>query len=61
METYNALLGGPGRLSSVQYLRFPVGDRVPLAVGVDLPGLEGETALTEAQRAALADDLRAAE
>ena len=48
METYNALLGGPGRLSSVQYLRFPVGDRVPLAVGVDLPGLEGETALFEA-------------
>ncbi len=48
---------GEGRLSSVQYLKFPVGDRVPVAVGVDLPGLEAETGLSPAQRAALAEDL----
>lgn len=51
---------GQGRLSSVQYLKFPVGDRVPVAVGVDLPALEAETVLTPAQRAALAEDLGAA-
>ncbi len=56
--TFDPAQRGAGRLSSVQYLRFPVGDRVPVAVGVDLPGLEAETALTEAQRAALAEDLR---
>lgn len=48
---------GDGRLSSVQYLQFAVGDRVPVAVGVDLPGLAAETVLTAAQRAALAEDL----
>jgi hypothetical protein len=41
----------------VQYLKFPVGDRVPVAVGVDLPGVESEAVLTERQRAALAEDL----
>jgi hypothetical protein len=49
---------GEGRVSSVQYLKFATGGRVPLAVGVDLGGhLEGETRLDEAQRAALAADL----
>ena len=48
---------GDGRLSSVQYLKFPVKSVLPVAVGVDLPGLEAETTLTPAQRAALAADL----
>ena len=48
-----------GRLSSVQYLKFPVDGRVPVAVGIDLPGAAAETALTSAQRAALAEDLGA--
>ncbi len=48
---------GDGRLSSVQYLRFAVGHRVPVALGVDLPGVEAETRLTADQRAALAEDL----
>ncbi len=46
-----------GRLSSVQYVRFPVGGRVPAAVGIDLPGLESETRLTPDQQAALREDL----
>lgn len=52
---------GEDRLSSVQYLRFPVGGKVPVALGVDLPGLTAETPLTEAQRAAIARDLEDAE
>jgi hypothetical protein len=48
---------GRGRLSSVQYLKFPVEGHVPVAMGSDLPGLEVETRLTEAQRAALGRDL----
>lgn len=46
------------RLSSVQYLKFPVHGRVPVAAGVDSPGLEVRVPLTGEQRAALADDLR---
>jgi len=50
---------GETRLSSVQYLRFPVGGRVPVALGCDHPDpeLNAETPLAEAQRAALARDL----
>jgi hypothetical protein len=47
------------RLSSVQYLKFPVGGLVPTALGVDHPEMTAETALTEDQKAALNDDLRA--
>jgi uncharacterized protein DUF3501 len=45
------------RLSAVQYLKFPVGGRVPVAVHVDLPGLQQVVKLTDEQRAALAADL----
>lgn len=46
------------RLSSVQYVTFPVGGAAPVACGVDLEGeLVGETPLTAEQRAALAVDL----
>jgi len=50
---------GEDRLSSVQYLKFPVGGRVPRALGVDLPGLALDTPLSPEQRAALAEDLGA--
>jgi hypothetical protein len=48
---------GDGRLSSVQYLKFPRSDREIVGVGVDLPGLEADTALSAEQRAALGADL----
>jgi hypothetical protein len=51
---------GDDRLSSVQYLKFPVGDEAPVAIGCDLEGLEVETVLTPTQRAALQADLTAA-
>ena len=48
---------GEQRLSSVHYLKFDTGGRTPSAIGVDLAGLEAETELDPAQRAALAEDL----
>ena len=48
---------GEERISSVQYLKFPAGGKVPVALGIDHPGIEAETRLTETQRAALAEDL----
>lgn len=55
--TFDEEQRGDGRLSSVQYLKFAVGGRTPVALGVDLPGLEAETGLDAGQRAALAADL----
>ena len=46
------------KISSVQYLKFALGARLPVAVGCDLPGIEVEATLTDDQRAALTDDLR---
>lgn len=48
---------GEQRLSSVQYLKFPLGGRAPLAVGADHPDLSVETRLDAEQRAALQEDL----
>jgi hypothetical protein len=50
---------GDTRLSSVQYLKFPVGGRVPAAIGSDLddPDVGGEAILTPGQRAAIGADL----
>ncbi len=48
---------GEDRLSSVQYLKFDVRGRAPVAVGADLPALSVEQPLDPAQRAALAQDL----
>lgn len=46
------------RLSSVQYLKFPVGGVAPYACGIDFAGeLVGETALSAEQREALRLDL----
>ena len=55
--TFDEEQRGDGRLSSVQYLKFPVQGRTPVALGVDLPGLTVETALNAEQRAALHSDL----
>jgi uncharacterized protein DUF3501 len=55
---YDARQVGEDRLSSVQYLKFPVGPAAPVAIGSDLPALTLETALAPEQRAALDDDLR---
>ena len=50
---------GETRVSSVQYLRFETGPQAPVAVGCDHPDpeLKHETGLTDAQRAALQEDL----
>jgi hypothetical protein len=50
---------GEDRLSSVQYLKFPVGGVAPVAVGSDLEGCAGEATLGPEQRSALEQDLRA--
>lgn len=46
-----------GRLSSVHYLKFDTGGRVPIALGCDLPELAVEAALSPDQRQALTEDL----
>ena len=48
---------GTERVSSVQYLKFAVGGRVPVALGIDLPAIAAETVLTPAERRALEADL----
>jgi hypothetical protein len=48
---------GEERLSSVQYLKFATGGRVPVAVGCDLNAFTHETELTAPQREALRLDL----
>lgn len=48
---------GSDRISSVQYLKFTIGDRVPVCVGIDMPGIENETRFSEDQKVALAEDL----
>ncbi|MFM7299200.1 MAG: DUF3501 family protein, partial [Planctomycetota bacterium] len=48
---------GDDRLSSVHYIKFPVGGRAPVAIGADHPELTVETRLEPAQRAALVADL----
>ena len=46
------------RLSSVQYLKFPVEDGTPVAVGSDFPTLAMQTMLSPSQKAALLEDLK---
>ena len=48
---------GETRVSAVQYLRFSVGRRAPVAAGTDFPELALRVALAPEQRAALAEDL----
>ncbi|WP_145067217.1 DUF3501 family protein [Engelhardtia mirabilis] len=49
-----------GRLSSVHYVKFVVGDGAPVAVGCSLPGIDARTELSVDQRQALMADLSAA-
>ncbi len=49
---------GEQRVSAVQYLRFDTRGVAPQALGTDFPELAREVALTDSQRAALAEDLR---
>jgi hypothetical protein len=55
--TFDPAQRGIERISSVQYLKFAVGQKPPVAIGIDLPGIEADTILTETQRSALAEDL----
>lgn len=55
--TFEESQRGRDRLSSVQYLRFPVGGRAPVAIGADHPALRAQTILTVEHRKALAEDL----
>jgi Protein of unknown function (DUF3501). len=48
---------GDARLSSVQYIKFNTGGKVPVGIGSDLPLLEKETILTNDQKKALSEDL----
>ncbi len=54
---YDAAQASDERVSSVQYLKFDTGGRVPVAVGTDHPELTAEVVLTEDQRDALYEDL----
>ena len=56
---FDARQVGEERLSSVQYLKFDVRGRVPVAAGSDLPALDVESPLSPEQRAALRQDLAA--
>ena len=57
--TFDERQVGDARLSAVQYLKFPVGGRAPVALGCDLadPAVCRETALSPDQRDALRQDL----
>ena len=57
--SWDARQVGDTRLSSVQYLSFPLGLEAPVALGIGMPGIEAETELSEAQRDALRSDLSA--
>jgi len=48
---------GDTRLSSVQYLSFALGPVAPVAIGIEMAGIEAETELSKAQGEALQADL----
>lgn len=58
--TFDAAQVGEDRISSVQYMKFPLEGADPVAIGCDFedPDLRGEFELSDEQRAALASDLR---
>jgi hypothetical protein len=58
---FDARQRGDGRLSSVQYLTFPVGKQTPVGACVDLPGLKLDVEFTAETLRALADDLAGVE
>ena len=50
---------GDTRLSSVQYLSFALGPEAPVAIGIEMPGIDAKTQLSDAQQEALHADLSA--
>jgi hypothetical protein len=48
---------GEDRISSVQYLKFEIGDRVPCKIGCAHPDISAQVFLTPEQTAALCQDL----
>ena len=50
---------GEHRISSVHYMRFRLGDQIPVGVGCDLPELNLESALSPQQTAAFCQDILA--
>jgi hypothetical protein len=54
---FDARQVGEGRISSVQYLKFSVGDQIPVSVGCSHPDINAEARLTTAQTSALLQDL----
>ncbi|MEY2988647.1 MAG: hypothetical protein RJB13_2168 [Pseudomonadota bacterium] len=50
---------GEHRISSVHYMRFRLGDQIPVGVGCDLPDLALESALTTQQISAFCKDILA--
>jgi hypothetical protein len=54
--TFDERQRGEDRVSSVQYMKFDTGGRVPVAAGVDLPELRAESKLGVEQRTALLAD-----
>lgn len=56
--SWDAAQVGEGRLSAVQYLKFCLGERSPVAIGSDHPDLRLERELSPAERATLTADLR---
>lgn len=55
--TFDERQRGDDQVSSVQYMKFNTGGRVPVAAGVDLPTLQAQTRLTKEQGDALEEDL----
>lgn len=57
--TFDERQRGDDRVSSVQYMKFNTGGRVPLAAGVEIREFRAETTLSGKQRHALGQDLSA--
>ncbi|MBW1756376.1 MAG: DUF3501 family protein [Deltaproteobacteria bacterium] len=57
--TWDSRQVGDTRLSAVQYLSFALGPDAPVAISIEMPGIEAETELSDAQRGALREDLSA--
>jgi hypothetical protein len=56
---FDARQVGEHRISSVHYMRFRLGDQIPVGVGCDLPDLTLEAALSAQQTAAFCQDILA--
>ena len=57
MASFDERQIGDARLSSVQYIKFNTGGKIPVAIGSDFPLMKAETTLTSDQKKALSEDL----